>query len=279
MRIPAWKFWKKHNRFQGMLFHSGRCNVCGNQTRFFYTDPALYRESLICENCLTSSRYRSIARGVLKAIQEITEISAPSLTELQPTVEHISFSVYDTQHPFYWYTSAYPIPDLLSRCKWITRETSVYRTDKPLGFRLRSHFTNQNLENLSFADNSFDVVITSDVMEHVRLDNKAHEEIRRVLKPGGVYLFTVPHFRHQRETIVRVKVVDPADPTKDQFLMEKEYHGDTNSGDHKSLSYRSYGTEVDEFLSGLGFTVEYNNQDFPEVGILNTELFFCRLSK
>ena len=33
-----------------------------------------------------------------------------------------------------------------------------------------------------------DLVVTSDVMEHVRLDDKAHREIHRVLADGGVYV-------------------------------------------------------------------------------------------
>ncbi len=73
-------------------------------------------------------------------------------------------------------------------------------------------------------------------MKHVRLDGKALHEIKRVLKPGGIYLFTVPHFRHSRETFVRVVVTDPADPAKDQFLVEKEYHGNANAEDGRTLS-------------------------------------------
>ncbi len=147
-----------------------------------------------------------------------------------------------------------------------------------MGLQLAPNTTNQNLEKLTFPDNHFDIVITSDVMEHVRLDCEAHREIVRVLKPGGVYLFTVPHYRHSRETIFRVAVVDPSDPSKDQFLMEKEYHGDVNSEDDAALSYRFYGTELDDALTQLGFTVEYTRQDFPEMGIMNTELFYCRLT-
>jgi SAM-dependent methyltransferase len=145
--------------------------------------------------------------------------------------------------------------------------------------KLREHTSNQNLEKLTFADNSFDIVITSDVMEHVRLDDRAHREIRRVLKSGGVYLFTVPHFRHLRETQRRVDVVDPSDPSKDVFLMEKEYHGDANAADGSALCYRAYGTELDDTLRALGFDVEYCKEDFPQIGIMNTELFYCRLSK
>ena len=99
------------------------------------------------------------------------------------------------------------------------------------------------------------------------------------MKPGGIYLFTVPHFRDRRETFYRVAVVDPSDPATDLYLTEKEYHGDANSEDNRALSYRSYGTDIDEKLSDLGFTIEYSKEDFPEAGIFNTELFFCRLTK
>jgi len=269
----------KQQRFQEMSSLPGRCNVCGNDTLFFYTDEALYRESLVCRECLTTSRYRSIARGILRAIQDLAGVQAESIAELNPVFENVSLKIYDTQVPFYFETNAYPIPDLLSKCKWIDIETSQYRPKEPFGVKLGANVSNQNLEELTFPDNTFDVVITSDVMEHVRLDERAHREISRVLKPGGIYIFTVPHFRDRRETLVRVKPVDPSDPTKDQFLTEKEYHGDANSEDSRTLSYRSYGTHLDEFLHTLGFSVEYCKPDFPNVGIMNTELFYCKLSK
>src|SRR5215208_2649568 len=68
--------------FPGMSSHPGVCNVCGQHTSFFYTEVALYREFLVCACCLTTSRYRSIARGLLRAIRELTEIKAESLAEL-----------------------------------------------------------------------------------------------------------------------------------------------------------------------------------------------------
>jgi SAM-dependent methyltransferase len=265
--------------FRGALSHAGRCNVCGKETSFFYTDEALYRESLACAHCLSTSRYRSIARGILRAIRELTGLEAGSLAELDPDFEKASLRIYDTQVPFYFRVCAYPVPDILARCKWIDVQTSTYKPAETPGVSLGANITNQNLEALTFPDNSFDIVITSDVMEHVRLDYKAHWEIRRVLKPGGFYLFTVPHFRDRSETFYRVAVVDPYDATKDIYLTEKEYHGDANSEGGGALSFRSYGTEIDRALDGLGFTVEYTKEDFPEAGIYNTELFFCRLAK
>jgi O-antigen biosynthesis protein len=269
--------------FKNTQFLHGRCNICGNRTIFFFEDESLYRESLVCNKCFTTSRYRSIARGILLAIKEIKDIKAESIKDLVKSYSNLSdstqFKIYDTQVPFYGFYGAYPIPDMLSQCKWIDVETSIYSPQQKWGIKLRPNVTNQNLEQLTFSDNSFDIVITSDVMEHVRLDDLAHQEIRRVLKPAGVYLFTVPHFRNKSEPLIRVAVIDPLDPSKDQFLMEKEYHGDANSQDHKGLSYRSYGTNLDNYLRRLGFTVEYSKEDFVETAIINTELFFCRLLK
>ena len=254
----------------------GFCNICGRSTRFLGSDPALYRESLNCAHCLATSRYRSIARGLLEAFRALAGVDARSLAALPEGGVSRRLSVYDTQTPFSTGASAYPIPELLSRCAWIDLHLSTYRASEESGKPLAPRTTNQNLERLTFEDASFDVVVTSDVMEHVRLDDRAHREIRRVLRPGGVYLFTVPHFRN-RETLRRVEIVDPADPSRDRHLMEPEYHGNANAQDGRALAYRGYGTDLDETLRTLGFSVEYTKQDFPENGIRNTELFFCRV--
>jgi 2-polyprenyl-3-methyl-5-hydroxy-6-metoxy-1,4-benzoquinol methylase/glycosyltransferase involved in cell wall biosynthesis len=260
----------------GRRFVEGRCNVCGNLTRFFYTAPALYREELTCEHCRTTSRYRSIARGLLAAIAQRAGVEASALAELPARGVKQRLRLYDTQPPFYFEPCAYPLPELLRRCDWIDLTLSCFKPDITPGAALGEGVTNQNLEALTFADSSFDIVVTSDVMEHVRLDDRAHREIARVLKPGGHYLFTVPHFRDRHDTLVRVRVADPEDRSRDEYLTEPEYHGDANAGGTAGvLSYRSYGTVLDDELSALGFDVSYTKADFPDVGILNTELFHC----
>ena len=262
----------------------GVCNICGESTHFSCDDPALARESLTCAHCLATSRYRSIARGLLEAFRRLAGVDARSLADLPvhglegdaPGGVPRRVSVYDTQTPFSTGASAYPIPDWLARCSWIDLHLSTLRPGRQPGEALGKRTTNQDLERLTFPDASFDIVVTSDVLEHVRLEDRAHREIRRVLRPGGVYLFTVPHFRNC-ETVTRVEIVDPDDPSRDRHLMEPEYHGNANAEDGRALAYRAYGIDLDERLRKLGFSVEYTKQDFPENGIRNTELFFCRL--
>lgn len=48
--------------------------------------------------------------------------------------------------------------------------------------------------SLPFADDRFDLVLATDVVEHVDRDDRALDEICRVLRPGGYALITVPAF-------------------------------------------------------------------------------------
>ena len=53
----------------------------------------------------------------------------------------------------------------------------------------------QNLESLLYEDESFDLFITQDVMEHIFEPSKAFKEIARVLKPGGAHIFYGTHYK------------------------------------------------------------------------------------
>lgn len=50
-----------------------------------------------------------------------------------------------------------------------------------------------NVCDLKFKDNSFDVVLASEVLEHLKEDKKGLKNIYRVLKPGGLVLVSVPN--------------------------------------------------------------------------------------
>jgi SAM-dependent methyltransferase len=61
-----------------------------------------------------------------------------------------------------------------------------------------SSATNGDATRLPFADESFDCVIASEVLEHVPDDNAAFAELARVLKPGGTIAVTVPAWLAER---------------------------------------------------------------------------------
>jgi SAM-dependent methyltransferase len=55
-------------------------------------------------------------------------------------------------------------------------------------------------ERLPYADRSFDVVFSNDVLEHVSDDRASAQEIVRVLRPGGRAVIYVPNRRYLFET-------------------------------------------------------------------------------
>ena len=83
-------------------------------------------------------------------------------------------------------------------------------------------FRNENLEAQTMQDQSCEIVITQDVMEHVNEPAKVFAEVARTLKPGGAYFFTTPTYKElvasERRAMYR------ADGTI-EHLAEPEYHG------------------------------------------------------
>ncbi len=52
-----------------------------------------------------------------------------------------------------------------------------------------------DLCSLDFPDNCFDLVIAFDVLEHIEAHQTAIQQVNRVLKRGGYFVFTVPAFQ------------------------------------------------------------------------------------
>ncbi|MFA6011590.1 MAG: class I SAM-dependent methyltransferase [Desulfobacteraceae bacterium] len=59
-------------------------------------------------------------------------------------------------------------------------------------------FTTADITRLPFKDNEFDLVICSEVMEHIPDEGKAASELLRVLKPGHDLVVSVPRFWPER---------------------------------------------------------------------------------
>jgi len=89
-------------------------------------------------------------------------------------------------------------------------------------------------EATGFPDNSFDVVIASDILEHVKDDESALREWLRILKPGGDLILFVPAFpflwsghdvvlHHQRRYLRKPLA---AILTKSGFEVKKNFYWD-----------------------------------------------------
>lgn len=93
----------------------------------------------------------------------------------------------------------------------------------------------------SVADQSYDVVIACDVLEHVPDDRAALRELRRILRPGGLAVLTVPQKDSPAETDEDPSVTDEAD-------REKRF----GQKDH----VRMFGDDFAERVRTAGFEVQ-----------------------
>jgi len=145
--------------------------------------------------------------------------------------------------------------------KRLKREARDYKASQfflnyPLGAMHPSGFMNQDLENQSYEDGAFDLVVTQDVMEHIFDPAKAFQEIARTLKHGGAHIFTVPMVNKEKPT--EIWAAKNEDGTIN-YLREPEYHGNPVD-DQGSLVTRHWGYDITDFIfksSGLQTTIVY----------------------
>ncbi len=155
-----------------------------------------------------------------------------------------------------------PSADFIRRYSGDNYSSSQYFPEVPLG-SYHQNIRCENLEILTFPENHFDIFITQDVFEHLFSPATAAREIMRVLKPGGVHVFTAPKhgflkFSRCRATLRDGNVV---------HLEEAQYHGNP-IGDGRSLVTWDYGSDFEFLLQEwCGFpTVTYVTRD-PSIGI------------
>lgn len=108
----------------------------------------------------------------------------------------------------------------------------------------------QNIENLTYDDCIFDVCTSTEVFEHVCDDIGGFSEVLRVLKPGGVFLFTVP--LNSGCTVERVSK-QPIKNGELEYLLPPKYHDDRLRGSRNVLVFRDYGIDIVNRLEMSGF--------------------------
>src|SRR5215207_7649913 len=164
-------------RTESTILGAGRCSVCGHTGEYDVWDAPL-REHHACSECGALLRFR------LQACAISTTYGRPdgTLTEL-------------VAEPFFRELAIYE-PGIVGPFRAVLRElpgyvNSYYWPDVAPGEE-RNGVRCEDLRDLTFSDDSFDLVITSDIFEHVRGPIPAFAEIFRVLRPGGYHNFTVP---------------------------------------------------------------------------------------
>ena len=222
----------------GRFQNDGYCPCCEQQTRFV-ADQTWFRDHYICTKCGCIPRERALMLCIEKFYPKWREAI---IHESSPVVRGATLRIMK-QAPGYFSSQFFPGVEL----------GSVHK-----GSRC------ENLEKLTLADESVDLHITQDVLEHIFDPEAAFREIARTLRPGGMHIFTVPIVNKERptETCARLH----ADGTV-EHLMEPEYHGNPVS-DEGSLVTRRWGYDICEFIHrSCGLFTEMVYLDTLENGI------------
>jgi SAM-dependent methyltransferase len=162
----------------------GTCSVCGWSGRFAvnswmlpvhaveewgadWVEAFVRRESLFCRRCSSTLRIRRVADVLLEHYGGGTS----SIAEL---VQRPNFNALDLVE----------INAVGALHRFLERLPRLRYTEYAVG--------GEDIQSLSYADESFDLVLTSDTLEHVPEWQRALAESRRVLRGGGRHILTVP---------------------------------------------------------------------------------------
>jgi SAM-dependent methyltransferase len=123
------------------------------------------REGHLCANCGMSRRVRMILWSIKKLFPEIGSLRVLHLNQIN------GLSVF------------------LRNSAGLVE--TFYDSSQSLGAE-RDGFINQDMQHLQFESGHFDLVLHSETLEHLHQWDRALAECHRVLKPGGVQIYSVP---------------------------------------------------------------------------------------
>ena len=215
------------------------CSICGHAgvVRKGLSSP---REGYACRACRASLRYRDQAAVILA----LHESSHATLAGLAASEEFQHKRIYE--------------PGLIGPFRALFEglpgyQTSYFWRDAERG-ELRDGVMVQDLERLTFDDESFELVITSDIFEHIFDPWAAFDEVQRVLAPGGVHVCSIPLDRS-----VGSLTAQQAQLTEDGevvHLGEPRYHGSPTDPEG-SLVCTNYGMDLPDLLEERGIDAAF----------------------
>ncbi|MFL6591479.1 MAG: class I SAM-dependent methyltransferase [Luteimonas sp.] len=231
----------------------GECVLCGTARRFLAPgasaqSPASLslRESLTCEGCNANARQRATAQVLFDSAEigranvYITEQTSDMYLQLARHCRRLTGSEF--------------VRDWRRRLRlmlWLVRR------GRPQWLR------GEDVTALSFGDAAFDAILSLDVLEHVPDYARGLAEFARVLRPGGVLVFTVPFYDAQSESTVLARIGDDG---RIEHLQPPEYHGDPVSSG--ALCFHHFGWNLLDALRSAGFsTAEALRVRAPASGI------------
>ena len=206
--------------------HDGFCPICEGDTVFVAQESWL-RDHYICNRCKSIPRERAIAT-VFGKYRALLRSGEPVVHESSP--RQLGFS-----------------PSLKARYPRLVQ--SHYWPAKPTGSTIDG-YRNENLERLTFADESIDLHVTQDVLEHVFDARRVFRELYRTLRPGGVHIFTTPLVNKQNATTQRAIVINGEIK---HLVNPPTYHGNPISSDGSLVVYDFGYDIVDVISSCTGF--------------------------
>jgi len=232
----------------------GRCNVCGSFAKFEYielfnidskevkscnwdeefTENINLTNSLICKHCYSKFRIRCTADVLLNYFNEksVKKLSRRKLENIKILETGAIGSVFATFSN---------IPCVIK---------SEFYDDVRTGESVNG-IRCEDLQKLTFDDDSLDVIISLDVFEHIPEPYKAFSEVLRVLKPKGIAIITFPVDKRSKET----KTVAELKEGNIIFHKDPSYHSDPIR-EEGSLVFTEFGQDISAILNEKGFKVE-----------------------
>lgn len=223
------------------------CNNCGYCGAFeLPTNATSLRERFVCPECKSISRDRMLIYALGVALGK-----APPVRDWPADP---NFRIFETAgyrgHPQFF----------ASKFDYYNTRYDPARIAEGADPR---HYA--DVQSMPYPADFFDCVLSSDVFEHVRLDEQGFRELFRVLKPGGIFVLQVP-YGHMGKTRILVQ----PDGDKDVFLEPAQYHAE------ETLVYRIYGSDLLHRLHNFGFCVCRFYMALPEYGICAQDTFVMR---